>query len=109
MKLFGQSCDLVNYVLIRISLGMCTLDVITGSARRTPSKKEEAGSVQGDMGSRHTEETPRRQKKSRDMEGGVRGEKGGGDLEGSSLEKRCRGEPHGEICGGDKKEIENRG
>ena len=73
---------------------MWTLDVITGSSRR-----EEAGSVQGDMGSRYTEERLRRQKQSRDMEVGVRGDKGGRDMEGSNLEKRYRGEPHGEIYG----------
>lgn len=47
---------------------MWTLDVITGSSRR-----EEAGSVQGDMGSRYTEERLRRQKQSRDMEVGGQG------------------------------------
>lgn len=40
---------------------------------------------------------------------GGQGRKERGDMEGSSLEKRHRGEPHGEICGGDKKEMESRG
>lgn len=67
-----------------------------------PQEREEADNVQRSTGSRDTEEMPRRQEPSRAMEErGGRGEKAGGDMEGSSLEKRCRGEPHGEIYGGE--------
>lgn len=43
MKLFGQSCDLVNYVLIRISLGMYVDPRCHHRVRKEDSLKEGGG------------------------------------------------------------------